>query len=312
MASTGAHAPHLPPPAPCKPRSVCLRGQHAATARSASRRVPQKNLPRESPRCTASPNAGTHNSLGNEQRPTVFDDKLRTPSDSTRAECPGCTAHRAEARRHAGLRAVGPARAHLHSCDSGCVLARAMLSIVRACLHAMCCPRVTRAPHPRRCITWMVDLAQAYSLVAGDARHEAGAGDRPRSERRARAHSRARAGAWVARLGMRCQGRANLSSSPHPTPSTPASVLALRPRRWLHWVDPWCTRDATRQMLMRAINCRSNPKGRSPSAQATSRGGRGATVRRRCARDARRSCWLGRSLSLSLSLSLVRGRHMRA
>ena len=36
---------------------------------------------------------------------------------------------------------------------------------------------------------WMVDLSQAHSLVAGDARQEAGAVYRPRSERRASAHT---------------------------------------------------------------------------------------------------------------------------
>lgn len=122
----------------------------------------KKYLPRESPRGTASPNAGTHNSLGNEQRPTVFDDKLRTPSDSTRAH-PGSRLYGAP-QRHDGTLGCEPWGRHVRTCtlltQAACLRVQC-LSTVRACLHGMCCRRVTRAPHPRRCITsggWWICL----------------------------------------------------------------------------------------------------------------------------------------------------------
>ena len=143
----------VPPRAACCDRAQRFKTRAAKSICHVSRHVAPRRQMQELITVSAMSN-DRQSSMTNFERPLI---------PRARIQGPGCTAHRAEARRHAGLRAVGPARAHLHSFDSGCVLARAMLSIVRACLHAMCCPRVTRAPHPRRCITWMVDLAQAYS-----------------------------------------------------------------------------------------------------------------------------------------------------
>ena len=231
-----------------------------------------------------------------------------------RIQGPGCTAHRAEARRHAGLRAVGPARAHLHSFDSGCVLARAMLSIVRACLHAMCCPRVTRAPHPRRCITWMVDLAQAYS--SGRRRTPGG---RPR--RRIQAAQRAsRERTYASVSASRCVGGTSWNALPVagkplllPPPHTldarlrlgpPPSPLAPLGRSLVHTRCHKANVDACHQLQVKSEG--AFPKRTSHIARWARRHSPAAVRARRSPQ------LLVGAVSLSLSLSLVRGRHMRA